>query len=132
MNKILSIFLLLPVAAFTVTGAVAADNSGPNASAGLPDDFNIEEHRKGRSVIMLEEAMETDSLQISLNERTGAGVVVGRICDQCEKISVIITPDTRAFHGNNEVPLASAGDRLGRNATVFIDMEKKKVTRIRW
>jgi hypothetical protein len=120
MKKIYLIFLTLQISTFAITGATAAEKTG------------AEDQGNGRSIIMLEEAMEIKSLQISLDERTSTGFVIGKICDQCEKINVQITPETRAFNGANEVPLINAKDRLGRSATVFIDMKKNRVTRITW
>ena len=83
------------------------------------------------AVTSLEDAMETDSLRISLND-DNTGFVQGRICDQCEELKVAITPETRAYEKNVEVPLKKAAGRIGRSATVFIDREHTKVTRIKW
>jgi hypothetical protein len=132
MNKLFSIFLILQITAFCVPGAIAAEKTRTPSATGLPDDFNIEDHRKGRNIIMIEDAIETESLQISLNARTGTGVVIGRICDQCDEIQVQITPKTRAYDNDKEVPLAKARDRLGRYAVVFFEKDKKNVTRIKW
>jgi hypothetical protein len=124
MNKLFSIFLILQVAALPFTGAFAEDNAGKGSTTGRPD--------KVRRVIMAENAMETESLRISLDARTSTGFVIGKICDQCDEIQAQITPETRAYHDGKEIPLARASDRLGRYATVFLDMENKRVTRITW
>jgi hypothetical protein len=132
MKKINFIFLILPLSVFSATGAIADAKTGTSGTTGSSEGAKIENHQKGHGIIMLEEAIETRSLQISLKESTGTGFVIGRTCDQCDKIQVQITPETRAFSGNTEVPLASAKDRLGRYATVFFDKDKKTVTRIKW
>ena len=53
----------------------------------------------------IEEAIESASLKISLDENNGTGVVYGKICDNCEKLKLIITPDSLAFQGSTQVPL---------------------------
>ena len=75
-------------------------------------------------------AIESEKLRISLDG--GNGFVEGRVCDLCEQITVTITPDTRAFEDDKEVPLSAAAGRLGRYATVIYELETKKVTEIRW
>lgn len=132
MKTVFIIFLTMQISAFSITGAVAGDKADAGSTTSTPDGANVDEQDKGRSVIQLEEAMESKSLRISLNVDTGSGFVIGRICDQCDEIRVTITPETRAFNGASQVPLASARDRLGRYATVFINMKKNEVTRIKW
>jgi hypothetical protein len=132
MKKLFSLFLILQIAALPLTGAFAEDNTSKSSTTGLPDGVNTKNHPKVRRFIMAENAMETESLRISLDARTSTGFVIGKICDQCDQIQVQITPKTRAYHDNKEVPLARASDRLGRYATVFMDMENKHVTRITW
>jgi hypothetical protein len=83
------------------------------------------------AVTSLEDAMEISSLRISLND-DNSGFVQGRICDHCEELKVAITPETRAYENNVEVPLKKAAGRIGRSATVFINREHTKVTRIKW
>lgn len=83
------------------------------------------------AVTMLEDAMEIGSLRISLND-DNTGFVQGKICDQCEELKVAITPETRAYEKNVEVPLEKAAGRIGRPAIVFIDRAHTKVTRIKW
>ena len=75
-------------------------------------------------------AIESEKLRISLEGSNG--FVEGRVCDFCEQIKVTITPDTRAFEDNKEVPLSRAAGRIGRFATVIYELETKKVTEIRW
>jgi hypothetical protein len=75
-------------------------------------------------------AIESEKLRISLDGSNG--FVQGKVCDFCEEIQVTITPDTRAFEDNKEVPLSRAAGRIGRFATVIYELETKKVTEIRW
>ena len=133
MKKLYSLFLILQIAALPFTGAFADDNASKGSTIGRPDDANVKDHLpKVRRIIMAENAMETESLRISLDARTSTGFVIGKICDQCNEIQAQITPETRAYHDGKEIPLARASDRLGRYATVFMDMENKRVTRIIW
>jgi len=78
-----------------------------------------------------EDAIEADALRITLNN-DGTGFVQGKICDACKSLTVAITPKTKAFDKEKEVPLQKAADRLGKPATVFINPEHTKVTRITW
>lgn len=80
----------------------------------------------------VEEGIETYSLKISLDEKTGTGFVYGKVCDECTKIKVNITPNTRAYAGNTQVALAEAKNRLGKEATVIFNKETMEVVRIRW
>lgn len=75
-------------------------------------------------------AIESEKLRISLDGSNG--FVQGKVCDFCEEIQVTITPDTRAFEDNREVPLSRAAGRIGRYATVIYELETNKVTEIRW
>jgi hypothetical protein len=75
-------------------------------------------------------AIESEKLRISLEG--SSGFVEGKVCDFCEQITVTITPQTRAFEDDNEVPLSRAAGRLGRYATVIYELETKNVTEIRW
>jgi hypothetical protein len=132
MKKLYSLFLILQIAVTPFTGAFAEDNANKGSTAARPDGLNIRDYPKVRRVIMAENAMETESLRISLDARTSTGFVIGKICDQCNEIQAQITPETRVYHDGKEIPLARASDRLGRYATVFLDMENKRVTRIIW
>lgn len=76
-------------------------------------------------------AIETNSLRISLDS-TMNGFIEGKVCDFCESITVTITPDTKAFANNVEVPLEQATGRIGRFATVIYELDTKNVSAIRW
>ncbi len=83
------------------------------------------------AIEILEHAMEVESLRISLND-DGSGFVQGKLCDDCKRLTLAVTAETRAFQNNAEVPLKQAADRLGKSATVFINVEHTQVTRIKW
>ena len=80
----------------------------------------------------VEEAVESDALKISLDEKTATGVVYGKMCDQCERLKLTITPQTRAYAGKTQVGIAQAKSRLGREATVIYNKHTNEVIRIRW
>lgn len=79
----------------------------------------------------IEDAIETESLRITLKENN-TGFIQGKICDECKLLTVAITAETRAIHNNTEVALKHAAARVGKSATVFINTEHTKVTRIVW
>ncbi len=76
-------------------------------------------------------AIESLSLRISL-DKSLHGFVEGKICDACKKVTVTITPQTKAYSNNIEVPLKQAENRLGRYATVIYEVKTKQVIAIRW
>jgi hypothetical protein len=78
-----------------------------------------------------EDAIETESLRITLKD-SNTGYVQGRICNECELLTVAVTAETKAFNKNNEVSLRQAAARAGKPATVFINIEHTQVTRIVW
>jgi len=79
----------------------------------------------------IEDAIETESLRITMNG-SNSGYVQGRICDECKLLTVAITAETKAFNQDVEVPLNRAVARVGKPATVFINIEHTQVTRIVW
>lgn len=84
-----------------------------------------------RGVIETHNAIETDSLRISLDS-TMHGFIEGKVCDFCETITVTITPETKAYANRVEVPLKQATSRMGRFATVIYELDTKNVSAIRW
>ena len=86
---------------------------------------------QGYAFTLTEDAIETTSLRISL-QADNTGYVQGKICDYCKMLTVAITPETKAFHNAAEVPLKRAVSRLGKSATVFINIEHTQVKRIVW
>jgi hypothetical protein len=78
-----------------------------------------------------EDAIETESLRITM-KADGTGYIQGKMCDQCKMLTVPVTAQTKAFDKNIEVPLQQAAGRVGKPATIFIDMDHTRVTRIAW
>lgn len=110
--------LLLPALMLFMQVAIASDNQRLTT---VHHSQMIEEYG----------AMEANSLRISLNEKL-SGFIEGKVCDACEVTQVTITPATKAFANNVEVPLKKAESRLGRYATVIYKVETKVVAEIRW
>ncbi len=79
-----------------------------------------------------EEAIESVSLKIALDKETGIGIVYGKICDQCKKLKLNITPQTLAYEGETQVALSKAKSRLGKYATVIFNEKTLDVIRIVW
>jgi len=98
------------------------------AARSLPGD---DRYDFKRGVIETHGAIESSSLRIIVDASLH-GFVEGKICDFCEAIKVMITPDTKAYESNVEVPLKRAKSRIGRFATVFYELETKNVSAIRW
>jgi hypothetical protein len=94
-----------------------------------PDGSEQQEDKRGFREI--HNSIESDSLRISLGSDL-KGFIEGKVCDQCETIKVTITPETKAYKDNVEVPLLNAKSRLGRDATVMYELETKNVSAIRW
>ena len=95
-----------------------------------PVDADIEPEER-RGFYEIHNSFESMSLRISM-EKNLNGFIEGKVCDQCEEITVTITPDTKAYANGVEVPLKNAEARLGRYATVMYEMKTMKVSTIRW
>lgn len=78
-----------------------------------------------------EDAIETESLRITLKD-DNTGFIQGKLCEECKLLTVKISAETKAFNRNKEVSLKQAAERLGKSATVFINTEHTRVTRITW
>ena len=76
-------------------------------------------------------AFESEALRISFNDSFN-GFAEGKVCDLCEEIKVTITPKTKAYENNIEVPLRNAKSRIGRYATVMFEVESKRAVAIHW
>ncbi len=79
----------------------------------------------------IEDAIETESLRITLKDGK-TGFIQGKMCGDCKLLTVAITAETKAFNKSVEVPLKQAVARSGKSATIFINIEHTKVTRITW
>jgi len=121
MKSLISIFLLLMVAQ-----SVMALN--PPHGKKVLEDVQAESRR---GFYEIHNAMESMSLRIALDASLN-GFIEGKVCDDCETIRVTITPETKAYAKNVEVPLKKAESRLGRYATVIYLVKTKEVTAIRW
>jgi len=95
----------------------------------IPDDYKPTPPKRG--IIETHNAIESQSLRISLDSSLH-GFVEGKVCDQCETIKVTVTPETRAYDNDVEVPLIRAKSRIGRYATVIYELNTKNVSEIRW
>jgi len=100
----------------------------PPSGVEMPEGVPTQGHRGFYEV---HNAIESMSLRISMDASLN-GFIEGKVCDECETIRVTITPATKAYANNIEVPLTNAKSRLGRYATVIYLMETKEVTAIRW
>lgn len=118
MRNLINIFILfMSFAAVAVESQVTSES--PQSS----------EQRRG--FLEIHDSFEAESLRISLGADLN-GFVEGKVCDQCETIKVIITPETKAYANNVEVPLIKAKSRIGRYATVMYELDTKNVSTIRW
>lgn len=88
-----------------------------------------DQERKG--IIEVEKAFEVEKLKIRMSNDL-KGTIVGRTCDQCNEMTVTITPDTKAFDRKKPVPLIEAKKRYGKSALVIFDIKTRKVNEIRW
>ncbi|HEB82222.1 MAG TPA: hypothetical protein ENJ11_05110 [Gammaproteobacteria bacterium] len=102
--------------------------AAPAGGSRVHDRYDSNEKR---GVVLVEDAIEADSLRISLG-RDLRGFVEGKVCDDCETIKVVITPKTKAYENNVEVPLKRAAGRVGQSATVYYYIDSKEVSRISW
>jgi len=122
MKNIIKIFLL-----FMSFGVVAGQSSDMQGVTKGSD--SVDEPRRG--LIETHNAIEAESLRLSLGSDLN-GFVEGKVCDFCETIKVTITPATKAYANNVEVPLKNAESRIGRFATVIYEVDTKNVSEIRW
>lgn len=97
----------------------------------IADEPIVDDDQPMRGVIETHNAIETNSLRISLDS-TMNGFIEGKVCDFCETITVTITPESKAYANNVEVPLEQATGRMGRFATVIYELDTKNVSAIRW
>lgn len=119
MKNIIQVFSSLVFLLLVTQTVVAADLPVVNDDAPM------------RGMIETTNAIESSSLRISLGADL-KGFIEGKVCDFCETMKVNITPQTKAFENDVEVPLERAKSRLGRYATVIYELETKNVSAIRW
>jgi len=117
-NKIF--FVVFLITSFNIIAA--EPEVAPDGTLPLPER---------RGFIETHNAIESASLRISLDDSLH-GFVEGKVCDFCETIKVIITPETKAYSDDVEVALKNAKNRIGRFATVIYELDTKNVSEIRW
>ncbi|VAW53056.1 hypothetical protein MNBD_GAMMA05-1956 [hydrothermal vent metagenome] len=120
-NKIqnfLSVVLLMTA----ISPAIADDDLNPPGKL-------VRSHQN--AVIDKYNAFESEALRMSFNDSFD-GFAEGKVCDLCEEIKVTITPETKAYKNNIEVPLKNAKSRIGRFATVTFDVKSKQAVAIYW
>lgn len=76
-------------------------------------------------------AIYSASLRIELGENLH-GFIVSKNCSFCKTIKIAITPETKAYANNRNVPLIEAKNRVGRVATIIYNQETNRVKAIRW
>ena len=81
------------------------------------------------TVINLEEAAEIEELEI-LTQGTSAGVIYGRICDDCELLRLNVGAGTRITRQRTVLTLEQAAAVRDKGATVLFDPATRNVTRI--
>jgi len=117
-NKIKGLITLLILLTATQVGAFAhyseQDISGD-------DQKIIKKHSAIRSV----------SLRIHMDDNLH-GTIESKNCSFCKTIKIKITPNTKAYANNINVPLIQAKNRMGRYATIVYELETNKVSTIRW
>ncbi|PCJ85405.1 MAG: hypothetical protein COA54_11145 [Thiotrichaceae bacterium] len=122
MKKKIQIYISAIVLMAMMSPVVAADNSGSSKKL-------VRSHHN--AVVDQYNAFESEALRISFNDNFN-GFAEGKVCDLCEEIKVTITPQTKAYENNIEVPLKNAKSRIGRFATVMFEVESKRAVAIRW
>ncbi len=120
--------LVISVLFLTLVNQVNAASDNPGLSNTPPE---LERGQPVQNTVEKYKSIESMSLRISLDKNLH-GFVEGKVCDGCKKIRVSITPQTKAYANNIEVPLKQAENRLGRYATVMFEVKTKKVINIRW
>lgn len=84
-----------------------------------------------QEIIKTQNAIRSVSLRIKLDD-TLHGIVESKTCSFCKTIKINITPNTKAYANNINVPLKQAMNRFGRNATVIYDLKTNNISAIRW
>lgn len=102
--------------------------SQASAISKLPDSIIPESEQE---VMQTHNAIRSVSLRMSLDDNMH-GFVESKTCSFCKTIRITITPKTRAFENNINVPLKKAKNRIGRHATIIYDLKTKQISAIRW
>jgi len=78
---------------------------------------------------ILERPYEVTQLRIIMRTPNTGEVLVNE-CETCEDVTLKITPETKFFKGDREIPLAQAFRHRGQEAVVMRDAESNDVVRI--
>jgi len=84
-----------------------------------------------QKIIKTHNAIRSVSLRISMEDDLN-GIIESKNCSFCKTIKIKITPNTKAYANNVNVPLRQAENRMGRFATIVYELKTKKVSTIRW
>lgn len=82
-------------------------------------------------ILLIEDAIETDNLNLSLDSSLNGHVTVKR-CPGCPNIKLKVNKDTQAIKHGKRVHLNHATHHSGSFATVIFDPKTKIVKRITW
>ena len=116
-----NIRIFFTVLSLVVTTQVAAISNLPHSSIPAPEQKIVKTHN----------ATKPASLQIRLNDNLH-GFIESKTCIFCRTIRVNITPATKAYANNVNVPLKQAKNRIGQFATVIYELKTNNVSAIRW
>jgi len=126
MKNLIQTFLFLVL----ILPAVSQAEEPPEGAGPKPEGVGPKPEER-RGFYEIHNSFESETLRISLDGSMN-GFIEGKVCDECEVITVTITPDSKAYANGVEVPLKKAESRLGRYATVMYEIKTKKVSAIRW
>jgi len=87
--------------------------------------------RPAQEIIKTHNAIKSTSLRIRLGDDL-YGFIESKNCSFCKTIRITITPNTKAYDNNVNVPLEQAKNRSGRFATIRYNLKTNNVSSIRW
>ena len=80
---------------------------------------------------VIEQAFELAQVTLHVNEN-GTGTAEIRPCPTCNSVTYRITPQTRAYHDDKEVPIAPKLNLQGMLVQVYYLNNTKNITRMFW
>lgn len=84
-----------------------------------------------QEVMKTHNAIKSVSLRMSLDDSL-YGFVESKVCSFCKTIRIKITPSTKAYKNNINVPLKQAKNRIGQYATIIYELKTNHISAIRW
>ena len=93
--------------------------------------ISVVEAAQLKNMVQHEESAEITGLKINLDKSLNGRIILKK-CNGCKAIVLKITPETKAFHKNEEVPLIRAKNQLGKSAVVSYVIKSRLVKRIVW